>query len=777
MARLRSPIPPAEAARPAAGPRRAVLRAALFLLLLVAARGAAAQGLATAGGPSAPAVAVRASGPIELDGRPDEAAWAAARPLPLVQQTPTYGGALPVETDFRFLYDDEFVYVGVRCLDDRPPIETTFRRDNWSDNDDQVAFGLDTFNDRETMVVFVLYSTGARIDAMMANDARQMEDANVDWNTFWDGRTDRDADGWSAELRIPISSLRFEPGPGGEVVMGVNAYRYLARTQSLMVYPDVPPDWGFWSFMKPSKGERHAFSGLRSSRPIYFTPYATAGLGQAWNENAAGTGYEREDEITRDLGFDVKVGLTSNLTFDATVNTDFAQVEADDQQVNLTRFSLFFPEKRQFFLERTSNFTFSFGENDGLFYSRRIGISGGGEVPILGGARLVGRIGGLDVGLLTMQSARHRHRPCEDGAACDPRIPSTHFGVLRLKKQVWNANSYVGAAVTSRREENLGSGWNTSVGADALVNVAGDDYLQFAWAQTYADGLANAALGAANHRLRVQLVRAREIGFRYEAGFNRAGRDYEPGIGFQSREDYTQARGVLGWSARPGEPSPVANHGGSIESNLYWRNADRSLETAGIEAGYMVGLRRNWVFTATGLFTREDLLEGFDLSDDSGVPAGRYDYAALRGEINLPSSWPVSTTATVNVGSFFDGRRVGMMLTPRWSPSPHLRITGGWGAERIEFPDRGQTFESILLRTTTELTVSTRITLSALVKYNSAADALSANVRFRFNPREGNDFYLVYNEGFHTDRYGSVPTLPVSSTRTVLLKYAYTFLR
>ena len=725
----------------------------------------------------APIVATRANGIIQIDGRPDEEAWQAAPPLELVQQTPTYRGELPVRTDFRFLYDDKYVYVGVRAFDDQPLTETTFRRDNWSDNDDQVAFGLDTFNDRETMVAFVLYSSGARIDASLSNDARNISDANSDWNTFWDGVTARDENGWYAEIRIPISSLRFQADRDGNVVMGVNAYRFLARTQTLMVYPEVPPDWGFWSFLKPSKGERYIFSGLRSTRPVYITPYLTGGMGQIWELDGAGSAYERQDDTQFDAGFDVKVGLTSNLTLDATVNTDFAQVEADDQQVNLTRFSLFFPEKRQFFLERTSNFNFSFGDNDGLFYSRRIGISDGGEVPILGGARIVGRTGGLDLGLLTMQSARHRDAPCEGVGACNPRIPSTNFSILRLKRQILNANSYIGGAVTSRAEESLGGGWNTAFGADALLNLVGDEYLQFAWAQTYSDGLSNDALGLSNSRLRLQVLRAREIGFRYEAGFSRAGADYEPGLGFQARHDFTQARGVVGWSARPDEPSPIANHGGSARSNFFWRNADRSLETADLDAEYTVGLRRNWTFTGGGTFTREDLHDGFDLSDDAGVPSGRFDYVSGRFRVEMPSNWVLSSQITVNAGQFFDGNRMGAMITPRWSPSPKLKVTGGWGYERIEFVGRNETFESLILRTTTEVTLNTRITLSALVQYNSAADAVSANVRFRYNPREGNDFYLVYNEGFHTDRYGSVPTLPTSSSRTLIAKYSYTFRR
>ena len=209
--------------------------------------------------------------------------------------------------------------------------------------------------------------------------------------------------------------------------MGLSALRYLGKKNEMDLFPAIPPDWGFWSFNKPSQFQKVVFEGVGARRPVYVTPYALGGLGQAFDLNDAETAYVRTDDPVTELGGDLKMGLTDNLTLDLTLNTDFAQVEADNQQVNLTRFSLFFPEKRQFFLERASLFDFDLGGSNVLFYSRRIGLQDGEAVRLLGGGRLVGRVGAWDVGVIDLQTARRR-----TGLEGSEVLPSENIGVAAL---------------------------------------------------------------------------------------------------------------------------------------------------------------------------------------------------------------------------------------------------------------------------------------------------------------------------------------------------------
>ena len=338
------------------------------------------------------------------------------------------------------------------------------KRDRSGLTNDQFGIILDTFNDKENGLYFFTTSTGVRLDAAISNDATGTPPFNISWNTFWDAAGTQNEDGWFAEMRIPFSSLRFQDRDG-TVTLGLLAYRWIARKNEIAVFPAIPPKWGFHSLIKPSQAREVVLEGIRSTRPLYVTPYGLGGIGQSHVLDAEANGYERDDQPAADMGLDVKYGLASTLTLDVTVNTDFAQVEADDQQVNLTRFSLFFPEKRLFFQERASVFDFRTGESDNLFYSRRIGIADGEVVPVYGGARLIGRLGDWDLGLLNMQTR------------ANAAARSENFGVLRLRRRILNENSYVGGIATTRL---AAEGHNVAYGLDGVLRLFGQDlpYLQ-----------------------------------------------------------------------------------------------------------------------------------------------------------------------------------------------------------------------------------------------------------------------------------------------------------
>lgn len=733
--------------------------------MTVAATQTAAQVSSRGPGGSIPSALVhRVTSPVTLDGVVDEPAWDAVTPLPLYQHGPVVGGPLTERTELLLAHDENYVYMAARnyMRDPSSLAETTYKRDSWSDEDDQIGLILDTFDDSENAVAFVLYATGARIDASVRNDARTMASVNVDWNTFWDGSVSRDDEGWYAEMRVPLSSLNFETDAEGRVRMGVLLYRFIARTGEHQMYPEVPPDWGFWSFVKPSKGARVDFDGLKRRRPLYVTPYVLGGLSHRFALDEPATAYERSTETQREIGGDVKYGLSSNVTLDLTINTDFAQVEADNQQVNLTRYSLFFPEKRQFFLERTGNFSFDFDGSNQLFYSRRIGLRDGDPVPLLGGARINARAGSTDLGALVMRS-----RSVADASA-------ETFGVIRLKRQVLNANSYFGHISTVRMDAD--GVYNLAVGLDTRINAFGDDYLTVALGKTLESDGVNLETALDNARVWAEWRNTRAIGLAYDLGFAYAGPEYRPGLGFESRRDYTAVTGggAYRWRPEEGSGSPVAEQGVVLTGATYLRNGDGSLESGSLDLSYELALTSNQFFTAGVRGTDDDLTEPFNLSDDAWVPVGRY--RGLEGRVNytMPTRFPVRTNVVATAGRFFDGNRWSVLLSPFWTPSPRFKVTGAYEANHITFGARDQTFTAHVARMQTEFMLDTRVTLSSLVQYNSAADDVSVNARLRINPREGRDLYIVYSESVRTDLGTAAILPPRSRGRTLLIKYSQT---
>ena len=392
----------------------------------------------------------RLNSPVELDGLSDEPAWQAVPPLPLTVYQPVFESAPTQQTEIRVAYNDKYLYVAGRLYDTDPNgiRANTLYRDRYSSGDTFTII-LDTFNDNENARWFFTNPAGVQFDSAIFNDAENSGSTsafNRSWNTFWDVKTVVNDEGWFAEMRIPFSSLGFQ-NVDGRVTMGLIAYRYIARKSERHIFPAIQPNWSN-GYIKPSQARNVTVAGVYSQKPIYLTPYALGGFGQRAQLSSSQSAYHINEDLRQDLGLDLKYNLTSNLTLDVTVNTDFAQVEADDQQVNLTRFSLFFPEKRQFFQERAGIFDFNTSGTSRLFHSRRIGLSKESAIRVLGGTRLVGRLGRWDIGLIDMQTAQSE------------LLPSENFGVVRLRRQVLNAYTYAGAMVTSR------------IGTDGSYNIA-----------------------------------------------------------------------------------------------------------------------------------------------------------------------------------------------------------------------------------------------------------------------------------------------------------------
>ncbi len=285
-------------------------------------------------------------GSFKLDGIVDDACWNNLSPVPLVMHIPTFGNQPTEKSDVFICHDNEYVYVGGRFFDkEAGKINVSSRmRDNIGSQEDGFFIFFDTFNDHENSVGFHTNVAGVREDMTIAKDGTEQGPWNNTWNTFWDVKTTRDNSGWYMEMRIPLSSLRFREN-NDKVDMGIICLRYIPRKFEIDMFPAIPRNWGFWSFIKPSQSQKTELEGVHSKTPFYIAPYITSGLNQESRLNSEGTAYSMHNEPKLTGGLDMKYGITSNLTADLSINTDFAQVESDNAQINLTRFSLFSQKK------------------------------------------------------------------------------------------------------------------------------------------------------------------------------------------------------------------------------------------------------------------------------------------------------------------------------------------------------------------------------------------------------------------------------------------------
>lgn len=710
-----------------------------------------------------PLAVQKISGAINFDGVPDEEAWQSVSPLKMVMHTPVFGNEPTEISVIKMAYDDQYFYVsGILNYKDPKNIRAVSKkRDYATPSCDWLGILLDTYNDRQNAVSFWTNPNGLRTDGAVKNDVVDPNsDVNFSWNTFWDVKTALNKQGWSAEFRIPFSSLRFQPREG-KTLMGISIVRYCAAISEWSTFPAISPNF-LWAFWKPSLTSVFEFSGLKQKKPIYFAPYISSGMGQVNELNESGTAYQMKSTPKFDVGFDAKYSLTSNLTLDLTVNTDFAQVEADDQKINLTRFSLFFPEKRVFFQEKDDVFDFSFLGGNNLFYSRRIGIYDGNPVQIYGGLRMTGRIDKWDVGILDMQTARFGDNPSEN------------FGVVRMKRKVFNPNSFIGWMLTSRLGTN--GTYNLAYGLDGQFRVTGDEYLTFRWAQTFENEIQNRFFDLSPARFIINWEHRNQKGFGYDFLYSWSGKEFNPGIGFEIKDNYQQVRGILqnGWF--PAGDSFIRYHKLSLTAYSLWNTLNGLHETTNgllkwnfeAKKGFSGNIAANWFL--------EDIADTLSLGHNQAyVPPGRYLFTSLISSYFTSGAHAIYTELDADAGKFYDGWKLSLFANPMLNIGSGLSLGVTYYLDYVTFPSRTVSFTNHIPGLKGLLTLTNKTELAAFVQYNTAVDKVFANCRFRYNPREGNDLYLVYNEGLHTNISREIPILPRSAGRTILLKYTYTF--
>lgn len=697
----------------------------------------------------------RLTGAVVVDGNPNDRAWESIPTLPLTMYAPVFRGSASQRSVIKVAYDDEYFYAAGWFYDDDPGgirINSLYR-DRWN-GDDAFAIYIDAFNDNQNAKWFGTTPGGIRFDILVSDDGATLNDS---WDTFWTARSTVTDTGWFSEVRIPFSSLGFKVGDDGRAIMGLTVTRLVSRTGERVTFPEIDPRF---EFRRPSVAQDVVLRDVRTRKPLYVTPYVLASRRQAVLE--APPGFRTERGTTSEIGLDVRYPLSGRLTLDLTVNTDFAQVEADDQQVNLDRFPLFYPERRRFFQEQSGLFDFVGGGGTRLFHSRRIGLAPDfTPVPILAGARLVGRAGAWDIGLLEMQTND------QEGS------PSENFGVLRLRRPVLNRFSTAGLMMTSLRG---GGEENVALGSDASIRVRGDDYLTVKMMSTFdgADSTGTTLNDRSQYYLRWERRTGR--GLQYNLNATRSGAAFQPALGFLPRRDFTSANIVGNYFIFTDRNSYFRRvYPGALAFQTF-RNSDGALESA--QWAFWV----QWDTKAGGggwiepKWFHENVAQAFRIGGAIDIPAGAYDFADLQVVFTMPSGARLRTALDMRAGSYFDGTRMQLIATPTWNVSPFLELGGDYQLTKLRFPIRDQAATLQVARMRVRAARDASASANGIVQYNSATGRLDFNVRLRYAFAEGTDLWLVYNEGLDTDRtqQPAVTPPPLSLSRAFILKYSRT---
>jgi hypothetical protein len=692
--------------------------------------------------------AVQLAQPLRIDGRLDESLYADVQPISdFVQIEPEEGSAATERTEIWLAFDADNLYVTFRNFESQPQriVAKEMRRDHstvWS-GDDIVSFFLDTFYDRRNGVEFTVNAIGGRQDGQTTNERQY----NGDWNTIWDFAVGRFDGGWIVETAIPFKSLRYRPGI--EQTWGFNAFRTNRWKNELSYLFPVPKERGQQGLHMASLAAPIVGVIVPSgAKNLELKPYA---ISNATGQRAGGT---IAGDLSADVGVDAKYGVTQNITADLTYNTDFAQVEADTQQLNLTRFSLFFPEKREFFLENSGTFAFGTAGNNFnangdaplLFYSRRIGLEGGQPVPIDAGGRLTGRLGRFNLGLLNIQTSG------DDAAG-----PSTNFSVVRLKRDLLRRSS-VGMMTTLRREANGGAGTNLAYGVDGTFAFFSNLAINTYWARTETTG---ATGQATSYRGQLEYT-----GDRYGVQLDRlvVGDSFNPGVGFVRRTDMRRTLAQGRFSPRPragglvrkyswtGTVAVIENGSGHLESReqsaafgIDFQNADRfSLDYGGYY---------------------ELLPAPFRIAPGVTLPAGGYRYHDTRLSFTRAQLHKISGTVSAEYGPFYNGHKTTLGASGgRVNLATRLSVEPTYSVNQVDLLQGS--FTTHLAGTRATWTATPLMFTSAFLQYNSSTHALSANVRLRWEYRPGSELFIVYNE----DRDTMARRFPQLETRAFIVK-------
>ncbi len=695
-----------------------------------------------------------------LDGILDDEVWKDADVFTdFVQAEPHEGQPATERTEVRILYDDSAIYVGVICYDSEPDgiVVTDTRRDSDLTNMDGFKFILDTYHDKQTGFVFGTNPAGLEYDGQVTNNGetgrmgatRQTTGSgggfNLNWDASWQVEARIHDEGWSAEFAIPLRSLRYESAK--PQTWGLNFYRNIRRKREEDYWSPVSRIYNINRVS--SAGELQALN-LDTPRNFKVTPYV---LGSSARD------YETQDknELDGEWGVDAKFGVTPSLNLDLTYNTDFAQVEVDEQQVNLTRFNLFFPEKREFFLENAG--LFSVGKSSGreqsveLFFSRKIGIDeDGGIVPIIAGARLSGKAGSYDVGFMNMQT---------DNVVSV--TPANNYTVARVNREFPN-RSHVGFIFVNRMATGDDSGqdnWNRTWGIDGKLGI-GEEW-------TFNGFASRTETPGATGRQHSWAAKAEyaDRDFTFNVDYTEVGEDFNPEVGFLQRAGYRSIQGGPLWHVRTPSIGWLRELRPHVTYRSFW-DFEGFQETGYLHLDVHVDWENGAHFSPATNITTEGLKEPFEIAEGIVIPPGKYHNTILAWQWNTDESARVAYSGGIDYGGFFSGTRRSVTTEFIFRKGGTANVSARWQYNDIDLKE-GR-FKANLGQLRFNYNFTPSIYFQSLAQYNDSADVWSANLRFTWLTTSSTGLYVVFNTN---EGLGDLLVGPQS--RSFIVKYTHLF--
>ena len=663
-----------------------------------------------------------------IDGYLDDVGWGLIEPIVnFIQVWPDDGMPASENTQVRIGYDRDNLYFAFRFFDQNPELirAKNLERGGRNDRDDHAYIGLDTYQDKRNAYLFEMNALGTQDDATITDEGLTLD--SFSWDAVYRSETVIDDEGWTLEVSIPFRQLRFPEGE--EVEFGLMLSRMINRKNERSVWPRIGLEYGGSSFMALAAVSRYGtlkgLNNIRRGKNIEIKPYIITGAQRSRPDLAL---EDTESDFTRDLGVDFKYGISSNLTLDLTVNTDFAQVEADNVQLNLTRFNLFFPEKREFFLERSGLFEHGNPRSTQTFFSRRIGLTN----QILTGGRLTGDIGRFALGLMNIETGDRL------GHAFGPR--STNNTVARLRTNLF-PRATAGAIVTNLEQEGR---FNRTFGLDAQYRFWSTSGVS-AWYSRVTDS--NSLLNDAAGHAELNILNDRYGG---SIAFTSVGRNYNPALGFVRRRDMRSYEGELVYSPQlqiASLPFIQRLHLSGEYNYIEGQAGDK--QSTELEGSARLDFKRR-DFLAL-LYSRqfERLTSSFFIQDNAEIIPGDYTFSQVGLMGQTDSSRRLFATARASTGGFFNGDRTDYFGLIGFRQSRHLSLETTVNHSIINLPIENGSFTATTIALSALGALNRELFAKALIQYDNFSRNIQANIRLDWIHTPGSDLFLVYNTAYH----------------------------
>lgn len=706
------------------------------------------------------AQAVRVDRAPHMDGTLDDPIWQQASPITDFRQREPYEGLAATETtEVRILYSRNEIYFGIACRDSlvKGPVATQLRRDVTQELDDYFEIIIDSRHDRRNAYVFQINPLGTQRDALITDEqAGETQDGDPGWDGVWTSSARTTPDGWTATVAIPFSTLNFMRSR--DVVWGINFKRFIRRKNE----EDIWSGWRrtFGATKISEAGELHGINEIGSGRLFIIKPYVLGGFSHL-PPDASASGLTPGASALHTGGIDIKIGLRSNLVANLTGNTDFADSDVDVQQFNLTPYKLFFPEKRQFFLENAGVFAFPMSlesNSDQLFFSRQIGIDPitGEQVPINGGAKVTGSLGGFELGVMDV-----------DTRSSGPN-PWANYAVLRLKRSLWGTGSYIGAMGIDKRSGNVTSPFNQTEGVDGRFVLFRDLVVNGYAAQTrtpgYSSGQSNLGAG----------MSYRSNWLDFQAEHRKIGPNFNPQVGFLERTDCLCDFADAAFKTRPS----------------FWGVRELQFEGFIFHAPdtHHVVQTQEWQTTFraefhNGSYSDDDIVDvfaqrltaPFNIYKNVNIPVGVYNWTRHQITYGTPQDRRLTAQFFERFGSYYNGRLNELRVRASYRANERLSLSMGpqWNRFRLPLPDGN--FSVVFGALETDYSFSRFLSLSTILQVDTAnTQAVSANIRLRWNYRPDSDLYVIYTAGQKFASLAATNPAQFYENRFVV-KYTYSF--